>query len=167
MLFTIRDNKDLLTYELPEEDFAELVQRDLEERSAAAGHPVEARDPQTILDEEFNKPDYNNYRRHNRQDRQTSNISLESYNEYGNQTAISTMSADKAWELEQLAQAIEDVITSLPHKQALAFSLTTEEELSVTEAAEAMGVTKGAVSQLLGKVRSKVEKEISDRGLNI
>lgn len=165
MEINIRNNDQLVTLEIPEGDFTQMIQRDQQERAAAKGHPVEPRTPQEIMDD-LNRADYNGWHQHNRQDRQTSNISLEAYNEHGNQADIATFGADRAWELMELGRAINRVVASLPPRQLEAYQLVVEENLSMTEAGEVMGVTKNAVSILLGKVREKVAQEISDLGLN-
>lgn len=92
MEINIRNNDQLVTLEIPEGDFTQMIQRDQQERAAAKGHPVEPRTPQEIMDD-LNRADYNGWHQHNRQDRQTSNISLEAYNEHGNQADIATFGA--------------------------------------------------------------------------
>lgn len=165
MEITIRDNGNLITLDIPEGDFTEMIKRDQEERATEAGHPVEPRTAQAIIDE-LNRKDYNGWHQHNRQDRQTANISLEAYNEHGNQADIATHSADRSWELMELSRAINRVVADLPPRQLQAYQLVVEENLSVTEAAPIMGISKAAVSTLLGKIREKVAKEISEQGLN-
>ena len=165
MEITIRDNDNLITLDIPEGDFTEMIRRDQETRAAEAGHPVEPRTPQVIIDE-LNRKDYNGWHQHNRQDRQTSNISLEAYNEHGNQADIATFGADRAWELMELSRAINRVVKGLPPRQRQVYQLVVEENLSVTEVAPIMGISKAAVSTLLGKIREKVAQEISEQGLN-
>lgn len=165
MEINIRNNDQLVTLEIPEGDFTQMIQRDQQERAAAKGHPVEPRTPQEIMDD-LNRADYNGWHQHNRQDRQTSNISLEAYNEHGNQADIATFGADRAWELMELSRAINRVVTDLPPRQLQAYQLVVEEGLSVTEVAPIMGISKAAVSTLLGKIREKVATEIAEQGLN-
>ncbi|MEW6927984.1 sigma-70 family RNA polymerase sigma factor [Trueperella pyogenes] len=165
MEINIRNNDDFITLDVAEDAFTEMIQRDQEERSAEAGHPVDARTPQEIIDD-LNRDDYNSWHQHNRQDRQTSNISLEAYNEHGNQADIATFGADRAWELMELSRAINRVVKGLPPRQRQVYQLVVEENLSVTEVAPIMGISKAAVSTLLGKIREKVAQEISEQGLN-
>ncbi|MGV9196383.1 RNA polymerase sigma factor [Arcanobacterium canis] len=165
MQIHIRNNDDFITLDVPEDAFTQMIQRDQEERATEAGHPVEPRSPQEIIDD-LNRDDYNNWHQHNRQDRQTSNTSLEAYNEHGNQADIATYGADRAWELMELSRAINRVVADLPPRQLEAYQLVVEENLSVTEVAPMMGISKAAVSTLLGKIREKVAKEISEQGLN-
>ncbi|MCQ9343844.1 RNA polymerase sigma factor [Corynebacterium kozikiae] len=165
MEITIRDNDNLITLDIPEGDFTEMIRRDQETRAAEAGHPVEPRTAQVIIDE-LNRKEYNGWHQHNRQDRQTSNISLEAYNEHGNQADIATHGADRSWELMELSRAINRVVADLPPRQLQAYQLVVEENHSVTEVAPIMGISKAAVSTLLGKIREKVAQEISEQGLN-
>ncbi|MBG9318310.1 sigma-70 family RNA polymerase sigma factor [Corynebacterium belfantii] len=165
MEITIRDNDNLIALDVPEGEFTEMIQRDQEERAAEAGHPVGPRSPQEIIDE-LNRKDYNGWHRHNRQDRQTSNISLEAYNEHGNQADIATFGAYRPWELMELSRAINRMVKDLPPRQLQAYQQIVEENLSVTEVAPIMGISKAAVSTLLGKIRVKVAQEISEQGLN-
>ena len=59
------DNRKV-TLEVPEEDFAEMIRRDYEMQLAEGIDPAEARrrSPQEILNERFNKPEYNNWQKH-------------------------------------------------------------------------------------------------------
>lgn len=56
------------TIDVPEEDFTVMIQLDYEKQLAEAGDPASAqrRSPQEIMNERFNKPDYNNWHTHNR-----------------------------------------------------------------------------------------------------
>ena len=64
----IRYENKITTVEIPEEDFTIMIQRDYEDRLARAEDPASVfpRTPQEIMDERFNRPDYNNWHRHNR-----------------------------------------------------------------------------------------------------
>ena len=167
MEIKIRDNDNLSTIDLKEEDFTEFIRRDQEERSAAAGYPVPARTPQEIMDE-LNREEYNNWHRHNWQDRRASNSSLEAFNEHGNQLEISTMSAEKQFLIAASHAAVIKAWAALPERQKTAFDMTLFQGLSVTETVKRMGVTKGAISQLVDKAsKKKISDELSVLGLNI
>ena len=66
MKIRIRYDNHVTTLDVPEEDFTIMIQADCAERRAAAEDPasVGPRTPQEIMDEEFNRPDYNNWHRH-------------------------------------------------------------------------------------------------------
>ena len=68
MAIKIRYENKITTVEIPEEDFTIMIQRDYEDRLARAEDPASVfpRTPQEIMDERFNRPDYNNWHRHNR-----------------------------------------------------------------------------------------------------
>ena len=66
MKIKIRYENHLATLDVPEEDFTVMIQADYDKRRAAAADPsaVYPRTAQEIVDECFNKPDYNNWHRH-------------------------------------------------------------------------------------------------------
>ena len=68
MKIKIRYDNQTTTLDVPEEDFTVMVQMDYEDRCAKADDPasVQRRTPQEIMDERFNRPDYNNWHTHNR-----------------------------------------------------------------------------------------------------
>ena len=63
MKIKIRYDNQTTTLDVPEEDFTVMVQMDYEDRCAKADDPasVQRRTPQEIMDERFNRPDYNNW----------------------------------------------------------------------------------------------------------
>ncbi len=66
MKIRIRYDEHTTTIDVPEEDFAVMVKMDYEDRLAKADDPayVAPRTPQEIMDERFNRPDYNNWQKH-------------------------------------------------------------------------------------------------------
>lgn len=66
MKIQIRYDNHLTTIDVPEEDFTLMIQLDYEQRLADSKDPasVKPRSPQEIMDERFNRPDYNNWHRH-------------------------------------------------------------------------------------------------------
>ena len=68
MKIRIRYDNQITTIDVPEEDFNLMIQLDYEERLAKSEDPasVSPRTPQEILDERFNKPDYNSWHTYNR-----------------------------------------------------------------------------------------------------
>ena len=68
MKIKIRYDNQTTTIDVPEEEFTLMIQLDYEDRCAKAEDPaaILRRTPQEIMDERFNKPDYNNWHRHNR-----------------------------------------------------------------------------------------------------
>ena len=65
MEIRIRYDNRTTTMEIPEEEFETMIRLDYEDRLAKAddAETVRKRTPQEILDERFNKPDYNNWHR--------------------------------------------------------------------------------------------------------
>ena len=66
MKIKIRYENHLTTIDVPEEDFTVMVQTDFDERRAVSDDPdaVQPRSRQEIVEEQFNKPDYNGWHRH-------------------------------------------------------------------------------------------------------
>jgi len=64
----IRYDNQVTAIDVPEEDFTLMIQLDYEKQMAETDHPakVQRRTPQDIMDERFNKADYNNWHRHYR-----------------------------------------------------------------------------------------------------
>ena len=63
MKIRIRYDNEMTTIDVPEEEFSVMVRLDYEERLAQSDDPasVSPRTPQEIMDERFNRPDYNNW----------------------------------------------------------------------------------------------------------
>ena len=68
MNITICYENHKTTLDVPEEDFALMIRLDYEKRLAEAKNPsiVTPRSPQEIMEERFNSPDYNNWRKFHR-----------------------------------------------------------------------------------------------------
>ena len=66
MKIRLRYDNQTTYIDVPEEDFTLMIKTDYDERCAAADDPstVSPRSPQEIIEEHFNRPDYNNWRRH-------------------------------------------------------------------------------------------------------
>ena len=68
MEIKVRYENQVTTIQVPEEDFTVMIQLDYEKQLAEADDPstVQRRTPQEIMNERFNKPDYNNWHTYNR-----------------------------------------------------------------------------------------------------
>ena len=68
MQIKIRYDNHFQTVEVTEQECANMIRADYEERLAAAADPstVQPRTMQEIMDERFNKPEYNCYHKHHR-----------------------------------------------------------------------------------------------------
>ncbi len=66
MKIRIRFDNQITSFDVPEEDFSLMIQADYDERCAAADDPssISPRTPQEIIEEFFNRPDYNSWHRH-------------------------------------------------------------------------------------------------------
>ncbi|NCC47261.1 MAG: RNA polymerase sigma factor [Bacteroidia bacterium] len=61
----------------------------------------------------------------------------------------------------ETAKKVRDAIDSLPQKQKTAFILQRYQELSQQEIAQIMGITEGAVEQLLQRGKMNLKKKLS------
>lgn len=68
MKLRIRYEDKVTTLEVPEDECTVMIETDFQNRRSKADDPatVSPRSAQEILDEQINKPDYNNWHRHNR-----------------------------------------------------------------------------------------------------
>jgi len=66
MKIRIRFDNQITSLDVPEEDFTLMIQTDYDQCRAAADDPssIKPRSPQEIIEERFNRPDYNNWHRH-------------------------------------------------------------------------------------------------------
>ena len=66
MKIRIRYENQVTTIDIPEEEFEVMIQLDYEQRLVESNNPsaVTLRTPQEIMDERFNRPDYNNWHRY-------------------------------------------------------------------------------------------------------
>ena len=66
MKIRVRYDNQITCIDVPEEEFTLMIQADYDERRAAADDPstIKPRSPQEIIEERFNRPDYNNWHRH-------------------------------------------------------------------------------------------------------
>ena len=68
MKIKIRYDNQMMTLDVPEKEFTLMIELDYEKQLAEAADPtaVQRRSPQEIMNERFNKPDYNNWHAYNR-----------------------------------------------------------------------------------------------------
>ena len=121
---------------------------------------------QEKIDEEFNKPEYNNYRKHNRRtsmpkkpyrkDEQGEDLAdhmdyIPDYTDLENQ--------DKKNEYEYYCQLLRK---NLSHKQAEAFIAVYLDGIPANEYAESIGVHKSAISHRISSAKKKLKKIFPD-----
>lgn len=175
----IQDNDQRVKLEVPEEHFVELIEEDQRLRSLEAGAPVEPREPQDILDERINDPDYNAWHGYWRQDRKDVRFSsLNAWNVYDNQADASVSSAEadlldaiQAEEQARMEAALRMLIAefteSLPQTQREVFTAWHYERMAPADIAGARGVSKAAISKTLNsKVIPKLVDALAARGVN-
>ena len=172
MNIRIRYENQITTIDVPEEDFTVMIQLDYEKQLAEADDPstVQRRTPQEIMDERFNKPDYNNWHRHNRHwdgDAVPSSI-------YGGKQHVSTdledsgekhhfdmdefpdMAALDAQKRQERDEELKDLIRKkLKPDYAEMLIAIDMEGMSVTEYAVQIGETRTTVSHRLQRAEKK------------
>ena len=174
MNIRIRYENQVTTIDVPEEDFTLMIQLDYEDQLAKADDPttVKRRTPQEIMDDRFNKPDYNNWHKHNRHwdgDAVPSSI-------YGGKQHISADLDDsgekhhfdmdefpdlKAMVKQQCQERDQDLRTwirqMLKADYAEMLIAIDMDGMSVTDYAEQIGETRTAVSHRLQRAEKKLK----------
>ncbi|MCT6514631.1 ECF-type sigma factor [Bacillus subtilis] len=169
------DNKP--TYlEVPDEDFTLMIDADYEDRLSCAEdmETVTRRSPQEIMDERFNKPEYNNWRKLDRHsatttppkklngkkvytkandDNEGKNIKENTIELYPDN--LDEVTREKQEEYEYLCEIIRK---TLKEKQAELLIAILLDGVSVTEYAEREGVSKSAISHRLNTAKKNLKK---------
>ncbi|MEG7903797.1 sigma-70 family RNA polymerase sigma factor [Bacillus paranthracis] len=169
------DNKS--TYlEVPDEDCTVMIDMDYEDRLSCAEdkETVTRRSPQEIMDERFNKPEYNNWHKLDRHsaattppkklngkrgyskatdDNEGKNIKENTIELYPDNT--DEVTREKQEEYEYLCEIIRK---TLKEKQAELLIAIFLDGVSVTEYAEREGVSKSAISHRLDTAKKNFKK---------
>ena len=149
------DNRDRTTIEVPDEDCEIWVENDYQQRLAAAEDKstVTRRTPQQIMDEECNRPTYNNQHAETRR-----HVSLDALDPQGD-----TLAGAEDIESELLKndyaglyRAIDEL---LPQQKELLLKVFWQEvqQLSI---AEDEGVSKQALNNRLNKIYAALRKKL-------
>ena len=159
MYYESKLDKDTIILDVPDEECEIMVERDYQQRVAEAAPEnraaVTRRDPQTIIDEECNKPTFNGHHRETRR-----HIALDVLDPEGDHISDGTDLEGTVCEDEQndLYRAIAQLT---PEQQALVRKIYWE-EIGQRELAQAEGVTDQALhnrmSRIYKRLKSMLEK---------
>ncbi len=158
MIITVyyEDNRDRTTIEVPDEDCEIWVENDYQQRLAAAEDKasVTRRTPQQIMDEECNRPTYNNHHAETRR-----HVSLDTLDPQGDtlpgagDIETELLKNDYA----ELYRAIDEL---LPQQKELLLKVFWQEiqQLSI---AQEEGVSKQALTNRLNKIYAALRKKLN------
>ncbi|WP_207369530.1 sigma-70 family RNA polymerase sigma factor [Heyndrickxia coagulans] len=155
MKIKLRYENKLMTLEVADEDFTLMIEADYEDRlsSAEDKETVTRRSPQEIMDERFNKPEYNNWHKFDRHrgmpkkpfrkdDQEVDETDhMDYFPDYSDE-----MAREKKEEYEHICEIIHN---ALKKKQAELLIAIVLDGVSVTEYAEREGVSVSAISHRL------------------
>jgi DNA-directed RNA polymerase specialized sigma24 family protein len=157
------DNKP--TYlEVPDEDLTIMIDADYEERLSIAEdqETVARRSVQEIIDERFNKPEYNNWHKFDRHygiPKKPFRKDEDSDDETDHMDFFPDNSDEKTWEKQAEYECVCDVIRkTLKPKHAEPLIAIYLDGIPVTEYAEREGVSKSAISHRLDTAKKNFKK---------
>ena len=163
------------TFEITDSDATVLIDWDYSQQCAdpAVQEPVR-RSAQEMVDEQFSKPEYNNWHGYNRQDREGAKFSsFEVWNEHGDQPAGAAPSPEEIYlsQLEDEARVCRDqivraAINALPPVQREVVEAVFDHGKRPVDVAAERGVSKAAISQTLKKALKRIEQVVLASGVN-
>lgn len=156
MQIKIRYDYQTQTVEVPEEECESMIRNDYEERLAAAEDPstVQPRTMQEIMDERFNKPEYNSIHKQRKHTRSLDCFDMES-NDFANEEE--TLGSDL--EQKEMVCALHEAMkTLLPEQIELIQRIYFDGECA-KDVAEDLGITKQALNNRLNKIYDQIRKK--------
>ncbi len=157
MQIKIRYDNSFQTVEVTEAECESMIRNDYEERCATAADPstVQLRTMQEIMDERFNKPEYNNgycYRTHT--------IGFDDFDFEGDAFADESINVETDYEVEELYRALSAVIETLqPHQQDLIRRVFVCGERP-SHIAKELGIARQSVNDRLNTIYAVLRKEL-------
>ncbi|AAS39308.1 sigma-70 family RNA polymerase sigma factor [Bacillus pacificus] len=164
MKIRIQHENKSIYLEVPDEDFTLMIDADYEDRlsSVEEKETVARRSPQEIMDERFNKPEYNNWHKFDRhrgmpkkpfRKDDESEDATDHMDYFPDNT--DEVTREKQEEYEYLCEIIRK---TLKEKQAELLIAIFLDGVSVTEYAEREGVSKSAISHRLDTAKKNFKK---------
>ena len=146
------DNRDITILEVPDEECEIWVETDYQLRLAAAEDKssVRRRTPQQIMDEECNRPTYNNHKKETRR-----HVSLEALDPMGD-TLVGTEDVETLLGIDETS-ALYEAIRMLDPRQRELVRQVHGEGISQTEIARREGVTEAAISRRMSRIYKRLE----------
>lgn len=157
MTIQIRYDSSFQTIEVSEAECEPMIRADYEERLLMAADPstVQPRTMQEIMDERFNKPEYNNYHKYRRH-----TCSLEAFDFEGEVFVDPTANPADAVEWKETVCALFAAIRTLQPQQQELIRRRYYNCERVTDIAREDGVSPNAVSNRLQKIHNALKKEL-------
>lgn len=157
MIIKIRFDEKIEEFAITEEECNRLIECDYKERASKAveDESVSPRSVQEILDERFNRPEYNSFQRIKR-----NTCSLEAFGEEA--SCLINPSTNPALEQEhkELLETIRIAISTLTPKQQNLLRKVFYEGMTEAEVARIEGVTKSAVSQRMKRIYDQLRRKM-------
>ena len=159
MQIKIRYDNHFQTVEVTEAECESMIRNDYEERLAAAADPstVQPRTMQEIMDERFNRPEFNSYHQYH-----VHNSGLEACDYEGESFIDPNANIAESTEQEEMLAALHDAIQHLlPHQRELLYRVLVDGETQAAIAAED-GVSSVAVHNRMQKIYAVLRKKMKD-----
>lgn len=164
MKILIRYDEKLSCLEVPEEDFTLMIEADYEDRlsSAEDKEVVVHRSAQEIINERFNKLEYNNWHqfdRHRGMPKKPFHKDDQEIDETDHMDYLPDTSVEETWEKQAEYDYVCDMIrkTLKPNQAELIIAIYLD-GISVTKYAEREGVHKSAISHRLETAKRNFKK---------
>lgn len=149
--------KDAIVLEVSEEECEAMIEKDYRERLERAcpedRNHISRRDPQTILDDECNKPTFNSHQRETRR-----HVSMEALDPEGDRISDGT-------DLEDLfchddTELLREAMELLTAEQKRLLRMVYLEGIRQKEIAEMEGIDKSAVSRRMERIYARLRRSI-------
>lgn len=157
MTIQIRYDSSFQTIEVSEAECEPMIRADYEERLLMAADPstVQPRTMQEIMDERFNKPEYNNYHKYRRH---TSSLDAYDFESAIFADLTANPAADVEW--KEMICALDAAIRTLQPQQQEMIRRVYYARERITDIARADGVSHNAVHNRLQKIHTALKKEM-------
>ena len=158
MQIKIRYDDSFQTVEVTEAECESMIRNDYEERLAAAADPstVQPRTMQEIMDERFNKPEYNCFHRYRR-----NTCGLDAFDADSTQF-VEPERFEGSLEQSELLSLLHEAMTELQPQQAELIRRVFFEGESPASIAAEDGVLRSSVSHRLTKIYAALQKKLKN-----
>ena len=159
MQIKIRYDNSYQTVEVSEEECESMIQTDYENRCASAADPatVQRRTMQEIMDERFNKPEYNSYHKYHRR-----TLSLDEFDYEGEIFLDETMEPSRVIEPEEFVTAVSDIVKQMPDDWQIMLKGVFFEDKSISDVARELGVHRSTVCRRFEKILPILQKKLKN-----
>ena len=159
MQIRIRYDNSFQTVEVTEAECESMIRNDYEERRAAAADPstVQPRTMQEIMDERFNKPEYNNYHKHFRR-----TLGLDYFDYEGELFVDDTENPSTILEMEELVETISEIVCQMPADWQIVLKGFLFEGKSLSDVARELGMHRSSISRRLIKILPVLQENLKN-----